>query len=290
MRDPLEDLFNSEKTADGAPRKGAPEGYEPKHIEKCSKCRGSGKFVGRNGRVFGPCFGCKGNGTLAFKTSPESRAKSRRVNAERKAKTLQENLEEFMEAHPAECAYLRSQIDRSAFCASLWEKLHLYGELTEGQLTAVKNSIERQATWKAETAAREAAASMVDSIGVDRLNLAFDTAIAAARAKGRNFRWPKITIGGITISPAGSDSKNHGALYVKEHGNYLGKIKNGKFLDRNCAPETKTKILAFIADPKQAAIAYGIETGICCVCNATLTREDSMTRGIGPICAQKFGW
>lgn len=47
--------------------------------------------------------------------------------------------------------------------------------------------------------------------------------------------------------------------------------------------------LAFIADPKAAAEAYGQETGVCCICNATLTSEWRL-RGIGPICAQKFGW
>jgi hypothetical protein len=290
MNDPLDDLFNAEKTADGAPRKGAPEGYQAKHVEKCPKCRGSGHFTGRNGRLLGACFSCKGAGTKAFKTAPETRAKSRVSSAARKAKTTADAVEAFKAAYPAECAYLLSQIERNAFCNSLWEKLHHYGELTEGQLTAVQNSIAREAKWKEEAVARVEAAPTVDSDGIDRLKQAFDFAVATARAKGRNFRGPKITIGGITISPAKETSANAGALYVKQDGQYLGKIMRGKFIARACPPEDEARILAFIADPKKAAIAYGVETGVCCICNATLTKEESMDRGIGPICAKKFGW
>lgn len=52
---------------------------------------------------------------------------------------------------------------------------------------------------------------------------------------------------------------------------------------------TAKSVLAKIEqDPKEAAIRYGKELGVCGVCNRTLTNEESRARGIGPICADKF--
>lgn len=36
------------------------------------------------------------------------------------------------------------------------------------------------------------------------------------------------------------------------------------------------------------AQAFGVETGVCCVCGAMLTDPDSVARGIGPVCATRF--
>ena len=95
----------------------------------------------------------------------------------------------------------------------------------------------------------------------------------------------------MTITPAKELSSNAGALYVKNGGQYLGKVKDGRFFSvRDCTEDQEKKVLAFIADPKAAAIAYGIETGVCCICNATLTNKTSVEAGIGPICAANFGW
>jgi hypothetical protein len=94
----------------------------------------------------------------------------------------------------------------------------------------------------------------------------------------------------MTISPAKATSANPGALYVKGDGNYLGKIANGKFYGTgNCSAAQQEQILKFVADPAEAAKVYGQETGVCCVCNATL-RSEWRLKGIGPVCASKFGW
>jgi hypothetical protein len=71
---------------------------------------------------------------------------------------------------------------------------------------------------------------------------------------------------------------------------YLGKIMGGRFMaSRDCTPEQSAQVLAFVANPAEAAKVYGQETGVCCICNATL-RSEWRLRGIGPICAEKFGW
>jgi hypothetical protein len=36
------------------------------------------------------------------------------------------------------------------------------------------------------------------------------------------------------------------------------------------------------------AKAFGVETGICCVCGAFLTDPKSVAEGIGPVCAKRF--
>lgn len=42
-------------------------------------------------------------------------------------------------------------------------------------------------------------------------------------------------------------------------------------------------------NPTIAAKVYGQQTGNCSCCGKELTRKDSIERGIGPICAEKFG-
>jgi hypothetical protein len=42
--------------------------------------------------------------------------------------------------------------------------------------------------------------------------------------------------------------------------------------------------------PESASKRYGKELGRCGVCNRTLTNNDSIERGIGPVCAAKYSW
>lgn len=38
----------------------------------------------------------------------------------------------------------------------------------------------------------------------------------------------------------------------------------------------------------EQAQAFGVETGVCGICGAELTNPDSVARGIGPVCAQRY--
>lgn len=58
----------------------------------------------------------------------------------------------------------------------------------------------------------------------------------------------------------------------------------------NVTPQVEQDILACAADPLNAAIAYGKRYGKCSVCARTLTDPESIDRGIGPVCAERFGW
>ncbi len=109
-------------------------------------------------------------------------------------------------------------------------------------------------------------------------------------AKANGLKHPKMRFEGFQASLAGAQSKNAGAVYLKDGEAYLGKIAAGKFLaSRDCSDAMRAAIVATMADPLAAAVAFGRRTGACSCCGRELTDKDSVARGIGPICAERFG-
>ena len=119
-------------------------------------------------------------------------------------------------------------------------------------------------------------------------------AFEAAKSKGAK----RLTLrfDGVNIKP----NRDNTALWVtsqteKEEGNYglqpkyLGKV-TPQGCDSRLPDEVKATIMAAASDPLNAAIRYGKVSGECSCCGRELTRKDSIERGIGPICAEKFGW
>jgi len=93
-------------------------------------------------------------------------------------------------------------------------------------------------------------------------------------------------------------SKYEGKVYVFSHEKALndwGTLSNiyqgwVTAADTNLSDAELVKSLQEIAkNPTSAATMYGINTGNCSCCGRELTRKDSIERGIGPICAEKFG-
>ena len=136
--------------------------------------------------------------------------------------------------------------------------------------------------------ARRAAPALdaATAVSDEELRAAFDRAAAAG------LRFPRITLGEVVIKPAKATGKNPGALYVSTEGDtYLGKIVAGRFQRASaCSPEQAQRVAELVGDPKAAIEAYGRETGVCAICNLTLTNPESIERGIGPICAEKWGF
>ncbi len=296
LNDSLEALF----AGDTGPVRAVPvrenavefKSAEQRFEENCPKCRGTGRFGGWSGRTVGKCFVCKGEGKQMFKTSPETRAAARAADANRKANQATEALAAFEAANPVAFAWIKANAQKFDFATKMAENIIRFGSLTQGQLDACVRLADKDATRIERRAEAIQNAPQVDTAGIDRLKVAFDKAraYAAAKASGLAIRNPKITIGGMTISPAKAESKNPGALYVKQAGEYLGKIADGKFMAVSaCTSAQRDQVLKFVADPAEAAKVYGQETGICCVCNATLKSKWRL-RGIGPICAEKMGW
>jgi len=297
--DSLDDLLGGAIVA--RPRPTPPESYKPLDFsEACKKCNGRGRFISYAGRDCGPCFACKGAGKKTYKAPAEARERARNSASANKARKIAEKFEAFRAENPEVLAWIQAEstkVKPFEFAVKMSAALADYGDLTDGQLEACKRGDERAKQWavtRAEEQARRAAeAPIVDGAGVERLKESFDHAAKYAAEKGLKLKKPKIVIGGIMIHAAEAHSANPGALYVKTHARprvWLGTIKGGKFFPtRDCSAEVQAKILAFVADPSAEAKAYGQTTGTCCVCNATLISKWKHL-GIGPICAQKFGW
>jgi hypothetical protein len=80
-------------------------------------------------------------------------------------------------------------------------------------------------------------------------------------------------------------------VYVKRGDLYLGKVLGGRFQkSRDCSPEVALEVVDLAADPQAAAIAYGKKFGKCSVCAKELSDPESVARGIGPVCAERYGW
>jgi uncharacterized Zn finger protein (UPF0148 family) len=305
---PQDDL---DAPATSAPRAGV-AGYVPPEkmfAEGCPKCRGTGKFVSYSGRVLGNCFACKGKGSNTFKTSPDARAKSQgRAAAKRvdKAQQIEIDAQAWQVANPAEFKWLTDASLRNfqrngtfTFPADLLAKLRQYGSLTSGQIAAVQRlmakDVERNAAREVERAEREANAPVVNTSKIEE---AFATAAAKAARPGQTgvYIRPLLLKSGdvsVAVTPGSAGSKWEGMLFVKtrQDGKKLGYIKDGKFTARfECTDAEKAAVLDCAENPAIAAVAFGKAWSVCGVCARKLHNDVSIARGIGPICAERFGW
>ena len=178
-----------------------------------------------------------------------------------------------------------------------------YETLTVGQVKGVINCIKANLARENEVVFRTNVREIVDFFS--------DTFPQAKR--------PKLTLAwegkDYRISRAPLDGKNAGSLYVKEvnmeehyssselsslgiypdswgnFDNYLGKIDSTGEVDRKLERNTlATEMLQDLAeDPQGAVMRFGKLRGQCAICGKVLDREESIRRGIGPICAGRMG-
>ena len=262
------------------------------YTETCPSCRGTGQFRSYSGRVVGDCFKCKGKGTQTFKTSSEQRAKSQANAAaarDRKAASIGEQVALWIEANQQEAEWLRDASTKGfEFAVSMLDSLNKYGSLTERQEAAVRNAtakwLERKAQWAAERAERDAGAAVLT---LEKIRTGFDSAV-------RFLKRPKLRIAEIQFSLAPSTGRNAGCIYVVRASDdtYLGKItQDDKFItSRDCTAADSETVARVAADPAAAATAHGHKFGQCSCCGRELTNPESVARGIGPICAERWGW
>jgi hypothetical protein len=185
-------------------------------------------------------------------------------------------IEAFKSQFPAEFQWLNDGARRgNNFAESLLGAIFRWGALTERQLAAVRSNLDRvQNPPKGDTVETEA------------LFEAFQ------RATASKLKRPRLHFGVYTVSKAPETGSNPGALYVKrDDGVYLGKVFRGQFFgSRDCDQTIGNEVKALIANPAEAVKAYGLRTGNCAICNRELTDPESVERGIGPICAEKWGF
>ena len=260
--------------------------------QACTKCNGTGRYTfGYINVRSGECFACKGKGKLSFKTSPTTRLKAKMASqkravavAEAKATTAQE----WKDANPAEALWMETSAPKFAFAGAMLDALNKFGSLTEKQFETVQRLTLQSAQFMAERAAEKTARiASAPVVTVEAIEVAFNN------AKQAGVKRPKLRLDTFVFSPASETSANVGAIYIKnkEDGLYLGKVMGGRlFTSRECTLEASERIVAVASDPAQAAIAYGKKFGACSICGRALTDADSIARGIGPICADNYGF
>lgn len=253
----------------------------------CGECGGSGVWRGgTNRRGNSKCFACNGKGR--FKTSHADRLKARDQARARKASKLQAASEAFEAQYPGLIAELRAISSWNSFAASLCEYHGRKGALTEGQAEAALRTLAKIAARKAEREAkREAEKAAAPVVELSPIREMF------ARAVESGLKRPSYRAYGLVISRAPDHGRNSGCLYVKTaEGNYEGKITpDGRFLKvRDAGGATLQELQRIAVDPEAAAVDYGRVSGSCAMCGRELTDPKSVDRGIGPICAAKFGF
>lgn len=121
--------------------------------------------------------------------------------------------------------------------------------------------------------------------GFERLLACFNKAAATG------LRRPTLRAKRFTFSLASESSRNPGYIYIKISGEYRGKISpSGAFSPRDCSSENLAAINEVARDPLAAAVEHGRLTGNCAICGRALTDPESVARGIGPVCAERFGF
>lgn len=217
------------------------------------------------------------------------------------------NYARFEAAEPEVCEWLRAKSFSFGFAASLLESVFRYGSLTENQLAAARRCLardnERLATSSASVAANppSPATTVVapavvptPAIQIDgsRVKAAFDAACAAGLTK------PRLRYGDLLLSLAGPTSRNPGNVYVKFENVYIGRLDGTRFVPGRAWPtlteEQRTATLenlrSIAHDPVAAAANHGHSTGYCTCCGRFLSDPPSVARGIGPRCAERWGF
>ena len=264
---------------------------------KCSHCNGTGIIsVYQRGGGWDQIperkkcwYGCVEGWA---RTDPNTLKLRREKAAQRKvakAAGARDQAAAFLVARPDVAAWFKDRVnsDRvNEFADSLWDALHKYGALTPNQLAAVERQIESARVREQERAAqveqaRTQAVAQGKPAGLDLGALPsgmYAVPNGETRLKVRvnrpkaNSRWHGFIF--VDDGAAYGQRQNYGRQ--KPGGAYEGKIQD--------------QLRAIMADPQAAMAAYGLLTGCCGHCGRLLEDEQSVARGIGPVCLAKLGW
>jgi hypothetical protein len=266
----------------------------PVYRETCKKCGGSGRYNAPSSLGHNRCTTCGGKGFHEYKRSEAERhaardrrfARKERVERDRQSDIAAKRAA-WLVQFPAEASWIERNRGRSNFAAAMEQTLQTFGDLSPNKLAAVQRILAEDAVRNQERQAREADAPTVNTSQIE----------AAFEKANKLLRWPKLRLANYIFKPAPASSRNAGSLYVKrcasddQEQEYLGRITAGKLIaSRDATPEDVARIQELAASPREAAEKYGRLTGNCAICARPLSRADSVNRGIGPICAERFGW
>lgn len=82
-----------------------------------------------------------------------------------------------------------------------------------------------------------------------------------------------------------------GTIQIKDRdGNWYGRIMaNGDIHSRANADKIVESLIDFAANPVDHVVKYGRKTNSCAFCAKPLRTAESVIRGYGPVCADKYG-
>lgn len=258
----------------------------------CRRCNGSGRWVGGYANhVVRECRACGGTGRHApYNRAPlDQSLKGRERRAKARVKRNGRKREDRNAAAKIHNDWvLNDELGKFLVAAAVWSKFaanlvqaHLkYGDLTEKQQAAARSMQE-----KVEARGEREADADLSSGNLDQIFKIFTKAIESGLKR------PALRIDDIKVSLAPAGGKNAGHLYVKLDDDYQGKIDpDGKwFAIRDADATIGERLEEIAADPLAAAVFHGKRTGNCACCGRELTDPKSVERGIGPICADKWG-
>ncbi|MCP4127308.1 MAG: hypothetical protein GY753_09630, partial [Gammaproteobacteria bacterium] len=208
----------------------------------CDKCFGTGVFKGvRVHQTKTKCFACNGKGY--FKTSKQVRLKAK---AQRGARKI-EKAAAFAKQHEELFAFLANNRSWNEFAASLLNQLAQRGSLSENQLAAATRMMEKTKATRAAKA--KAAPKGVDLGNLSRITELFGSALDSGLKR------PRLRLAALVLSVAPASGKNAGYLYVKDDGEYAGKISpEGKFFGlRSARNGVADELVALAKDPLSEA-------------------------------------
>ena len=171
---------------------------------------------------------------------------------------------------------LREIMSWNSFARSLVEQIINKGSLSEKQMFAASAMLMKIKQNKEEKQ------SNIVSIDLSNVKKIFDKAHEAIKS-------PKFRVDNMVLSRAPDSGVNAGAIYVKVDGEYAGKVTGGYWLPCRAPEGTLEKLQEIAKDPLGSAVAYGKRTWNCSACGRDLTNHGCIEKGIGPICAERWG-
>lgn len=81
----------------------------------------------------------------------------------------------------------------------------------------------------------------------------------------------------------------NGVIYVNDGAEYGFRQDYGQQNGSAYVGKVEAELRAILADPKAAAVKYGELFGHCACCNRPIENEESIERGMGPVCWGRFG-
>lgn len=167
------------------------------------------------------------------------------------------------------------------FARSLLEQVGRGKRLTDRQVAAAERMLAEQARDEEDDG------TVIEDdepeVDLSPIRTIFDKAVASGLKR------PTYRAEGLVISRAPDTGANPGALYVKSaEGTYLGKVRGTSYTASRDGDATEA-LLVIAKDPLAAAVRFGRETGQCACCGRQLTKHESIKRGVGPICAARWG-